>query len=114
MRRDEGEKRCAVTQGRNVSGHGSGVKTVKSQEKHATQAENDAGGIALEGDADIVLDIKPEHDPVGARVTKSADRLGAGTVHSLELSGRLTVHHGQDELRPYKRGDSDDNGRPHE
>ena len=95
---DEGVEVLAVAAPGEVAGDAAGVDAVHGQEEKAADAEEEAAGEALEGDADVVADVEAEHQPVGRRIA-AADRVRAVAVHAVVHVDRAGVVDREDERR---------------
>src|SRR5580698_8208289 len=114
MRSHEGKKCVAVAQGGDVTGDAAAEYSICQKEIQGSQAEHHSGGIALKGDADVVLDVEAKHQPVARDIARAADGPRRGAVHLIELGSCIAIHDGEDQVRMVVSGDREGYGRNHE
>ncbi len=98
MADDERIKRLDVVEPRQVAGDTADEQAVEEQHQQRADAEQHAAGEAAERDADVVLDVKAEHEQVGLGLALAPDLARLGIVHALDAAHLRRVEQAVDRL----------------
>ena len=100
MTNDKRPEGLAIANVGKVPGDCTYDQAVENQEEHTAQAEQQAGGKGLEGDADVVHHVIAKHHPVfaGGPFGSTAQTAGVGVVHALHVGHLLGADDAVDKI----------------